>query len=304
MYKKYAKGAPSKGKAGARAYERVHGIEPPAPMTVEEVCTAARAEGLVLHAVDGSLTGYRCVYFDEAAGCRPFRVRIKDGSSKQLGSFSTAEEAALCYARHVSANNIALPKNASKKRKITAYSPGQNSMSAADALASARDEGLMLQTAPNTASGFAGVKHDARGYLRPYACVCGSFQTAEEAALAIARKRASSSRSSQGDEIVILSGTKLDSSPLASNLTLAVVPPITGYPEPHVSQEQVFHVNAVEDHDGSDGDDGMVATETGSCSCCTAIEHRIRVIEMKIAAAQRLNDAELTATLKQQLVDL
>jgi len=165
-------------------------------------------------------------------------------------------------------------------------------MSAADALASARAEGLVLQTARN-ATGFAGVKHDARGYARPYSCEVGSFQTAEEAALAIARKRGSSSRSDETDSLV-------------PDLTLAAAPPTAGgclEPEVPTEHDAVIHVNAVQVHD-SDGEDGTVATEPRACSCYTAIQHRIRVIEMKIAAAQRLNDAELTAILKQQLVDL
>ena len=123
--------------------------EPPAPMTVEEVYAAATAEGLVLHASDASQTGYRCVVYHAAAGCRPFQVRVskkrigsfataEEAARKQkahIGSFATAEEAALCYARHVQENGVALPENAPKKRRRVVYQPGQNSMSAADALA-------------------------------------------------------------------------------------------------------------------------------------------------------------------------
>eukprot|EP00966_Prymnesium_polylepis_P124913 2888943-Prymnesium_polylepis.1 len=234
-------------------------------MTVEEVNAAATAEGLALHTAVGSQTGYRCVAYDETAGCRPFKVRV---CKKRLGSFATAEEAALCYARHVQTNDVALPKSPSAKRRVVVYSPGQNSMSAADALACARAEGLELQTAPNTATGFAGIRHDPRGYARPYSCEVGSFKTAEEAALAIARKRASSSRSDDVDSV-------------PPNVTLAAAPPTAGCLEPEVPKEQdaVIHVyvpdEAVQVY-GTDGEDGTVATEPGACSCCTAMKHRIR----------------------------
>ena len=162
-------------------------------MTVEEVHAAVEAEGLVLHTSDGTATGYYCVSFHPALGARPFRVRLQQGPQKTSLAFATAEEAALCYARHVKANNIDVPRHRVGRCRRNFYSPDEHTMSSADALAAADAEGLLLTTAL-TKSGYASVSFDERGFPRPYSCrgsfrTCGSFRTAEEAALAIARKR-------------------------------------------------------------------------------------------------------------------
>ena len=106
-----------------------------------------------------------------------------------FGSFATAEEAALTYARRVGSEQAA-------QEAAEAAPP----MTAAEVLARAAEEGLMLVRADNKA-GYKGV-YIKQGKTRPYQLQIkvdgrtqniGNFATGEEAALHLARCRSDAS---------------------------------------------------------------------------------------------------------------
>jgi hypothetical protein len=152
-----------------------------------EALAAAAAEGLELKRSERNATGFSRVYRQG----RRFEAQISDGSRcRSLGAFGTAEAAALAVAR------------------ARADAPVRVEMSAAEALAAAAAEGLELQRSSVSASGFKGVTQDTRlkasrktfvvqhggarmASLGGVRVVEGCFATAEEAALALARARAS-----------------------------------------------------------------------------------------------------------------
>ena len=69
------------------------------PLTSEEARQQAQAEGLTLRVADSS-TGYSCVYLNQSSKPKPYAARVRRGGKEvYLGSFATAEEAALCVAR-------------------------------------------------------------------------------------------------------------------------------------------------------------------------------------------------------------
>ena len=69
------------------------------PLTSEEARQQAQAEGLTLRVAD-STTGYSCVSLAKPGQPKPYQARVKRGGKLMyLGSFVTAEEAALCVAR-------------------------------------------------------------------------------------------------------------------------------------------------------------------------------------------------------------
>ena len=138
----------------------------------------AEAEGLTLQP-SSYKAGYRHVCKDERKPSR-FNASVRRAGEKvYLGSFSTAEEAALAYARTPEAQEeVAHPKPVP--------------LTAEEAVAQAAAEGLKLEPSYRCASGYRGVKVDGSRYharaMRDGKNVhLGSFSTAEEAALAVAR---------------------------------------------------------------------------------------------------------------------
>ena len=70
----------------------------PPPLTSEEARQQAQAEGLTLRAADNK-TGYFGVSHQPGKS-KPYQVQLKHGGKRvHLGTFATAEEAALCVAR-------------------------------------------------------------------------------------------------------------------------------------------------------------------------------------------------------------
>ena len=60
----------------------------------------AEAEGLTLHRSERSNTGYKNVAYNGNNNKKPYQAQVRRGGKLAfLGSFATAEEAALCYAR-------------------------------------------------------------------------------------------------------------------------------------------------------------------------------------------------------------
>ena len=65
----------------------------------EAMLQQAREEGLTLR-VAKNITGYFCVYLNKPGQPKPYQARVRRGGKQvSLGSFATAEEAALCIAR-------------------------------------------------------------------------------------------------------------------------------------------------------------------------------------------------------------
>ena len=155
-------------------------------------------------------------------------------------------------------------------------------MTASEALATARREGLLLPTGPGK-SGYAGVGFDQRGHRNPYPTArLGSFNTAEGAALALARiaRHELDDRVPEHPEYprVRIVSASLGMPSARSTVT----------PEPASDPPLIIDATAV-------------STDTIEAE---RLEHRLCLIEKKIALAKRLEDADLVAKLKQQLIDL
>ena len=140
----------------------------------------AEAEGLKLLVAD-TKAGYYGVSLHPGQS-KPYQANVwRGGNNVHLGSFATAEEAALCIARSPEG------QAAAKKAAMTPLTKDE-------ALEQARAEGLELRVTGNK-TGYYGVYHKP-GHPRPYHArvkrgskkvYLGYFVTAEEAALCVAR---------------------------------------------------------------------------------------------------------------------
>jgi hypothetical protein len=110
----------------------------------------------------------------------------RGGKDVHLGQFATAEAAALCVARS--------PEGQAAAAKRAAAAPP---LTSEEARQQAQAEGLTLRVAKNKA-GYYGVHHQNPGQPKPYQAQVsrggkhvslGSFATAEEAALCVARSQ-------------------------------------------------------------------------------------------------------------------
>jgi hypothetical protein len=155
----------------------------PPPMTAAEALAQAEAEGLTLARSDNQ-SGFRHVAVRPGYKARPYEVRLwRDGKCGHFGNFATAEEAALHVAR--------TPEG----KAAAALPPPMPPMTADEALAQAEAEGLTLARTDNQ-TGFRNVSVHVDKKTRPFSAIVtrdgrkahlGSFATAEEAALHIAR---------------------------------------------------------------------------------------------------------------------
>ena len=152
--------------------------QPPVPPSSEQ---QAQAEGLTLLVSKKNTTGYFGVCLDKRGHSKPYKAEYTRGSKKvYLGSFATAEEAALCVAR-------------TPEGKAAAERPPP--LTSEEVLQQAQAEGLVLRVG-RSGTGYLGVHLTKPGYPKPYQARVrrggkevhlGSFATAEEAALCIAR---------------------------------------------------------------------------------------------------------------------
>jgi len=143
----------------------------------------AEAEGLTLLVADNT-TGYFGVNLAKPGQPKPYQARVVRGGKKvHLGSFATAEEAALCIAR--SSEGKAAAKRAAAAGPLTSEEARQQ----------AEAEGLTLLKADNK-TGYYGVYLNNPGRPKPYQAQVsrggkvvsrGYFATAEAAALCVAR---------------------------------------------------------------------------------------------------------------------
>jgi len=99
--------------------------QPPVPQSSEQ--QQAQAEGLVLRVAD-TTTGYFGVCLANPGYPKPYHARVtRGGKTVSLGSFATAEEAALCVARS--------PEGQAAAEKVAAAPP----LTSKEALQQARD---------------------------------------------------------------------------------------------------------------------------------------------------------------------
>ena len=193
--KKKKKEEKKKEKAAKKAAaERTAAAPPPAPpLTSEEALQQAQAEGLTLR-VAKSKTGYVGVYLKHLGLYhlpKRYEAQVRRGGKMaSIGYFATAEEAALCVARSPEGQAAAKGVVAQKATALTSEQAKQQ----------AQVEGLTLRVADNK-TGYSGVYVDTRpGRAKPYMAQVrrggtlksgdvslGSFATAEEAALCVAR---------------------------------------------------------------------------------------------------------------------
>ena len=156
-------------------------------MTAAEAHAAASEEGLVLlRGRSNNATGFKGVGLSSNVS-KPYTAQSwHGGRHNSLGTFATAEEAALAVARFLGPEGVAAAQ--------AAAAPGPAPMTAAEAHAAAAQEGLSLLRAENQ-TGFKHVAINDRGStpfraqmnIRGRTESLGSFATAEEAALVVAR---------------------------------------------------------------------------------------------------------------------
>ena len=158
--------------------------EAAASMTAAEACEAAASEGLTLVQAN-TASGFKGVVRSHGR----FAVHVWEaGRIHRLGNFATAEQGALCYARHI--GKEAAETAAAAAAVSAAVAAG--SMTAAEACEAAASEGLTLVPA-NTASGFKGVtlkggRFAVHVWEAGRVHRLGNFATAEQGALCYARR--------------------------------------------------------------------------------------------------------------------
>ena len=169
---------------GRAAATKAAAAPPPTPaLTGEEALQQAQAEGLTLLVAE-SKTGYLGVYYNSSKP-KPYKADVwSAGKNVYLGRFATAEEAALCIARSPEGQ-------AAAGRAAAAPMP----LTSEEARQQAQAEGLTLLKA-DSKSGYFSVYLTKPGQPKPYQAkvrrdskevTLGSFVTAEEAALCVAR---------------------------------------------------------------------------------------------------------------------
>jgi len=156
-------------------------MEPVAAVLATE---ALQAGELTLLVADNS-SGYFGVYLKRPGQPKPYQARVtRGGEQVHLGYFTTAEEAALCVAR--------TPEGRAAAAERAAAAPP---LTSEEARQQAQAEKLTLLVAANK-TGYFGVHLSYPGKSKPYQArvrrggttvYLGSFATAEEAALCVAR---------------------------------------------------------------------------------------------------------------------
>eukprot|EP00964_Phaeocystis_antarctica_P101061 scaffold66583_cov64-Phaeocystis_antarctica.AAC.3 len=155
------------------------------PLTSEEARQQARAEELTLRVANNG-SGYFGVNH-QSRKPKPYIAQVsRGGKMVHLGSFVTAEEAALCIARS--------PEGQAAAAEAAERAAAPPPLTSEEARQQAQAEGLTLRVAESK-TGYLGVAHKP-GRPKPYQAelrrggkkvTLGSFVTAEEAALCIAR---------------------------------------------------------------------------------------------------------------------
>jgi hypothetical protein len=88
-----------------------------APLTSEEARQQAQAQKLTLLVAENR-TGYFGVYLNKPGQPKPYQAEVRRGGEQvSLGSFATAEEAALCVARSPEGRAVAAKRAAQRRRR-------------------------------------------------------------------------------------------------------------------------------------------------------------------------------------------
>ena len=170
-------------------------------LTAEEAVAQAAAEGLTLQKkADGA--GYKCVKWRRDSASKQYEARVyRGGKQIHLGSFDTAEEAALAYARTAEAQaEVAKAKIISGAPTTDSKLPSKPaSLTVDEVVAQATAEGLWLEPSNTSSTGYKGVtinngthhqsgrRFEVRVRRAGKKVFLGSYATAEEAALVYAR---------------------------------------------------------------------------------------------------------------------
>ena len=152
-------------------------------MTREQALQQAHAEGITLRKADNK-AGYASVS-TLLGRTKPYQAQVQHtGRTVTLGTFATAEEAALCVARS--------PEARAAAERAGAVVLPRTQVTREQAPQQAQAEGLALRKSDNT-SGYANVTvHHGRSNKAKVSrggktVTLGTFATAEEAALCVAR---------------------------------------------------------------------------------------------------------------------
>ena len=145
-------------------------------------------QGFLSLVVAENQAGYFGVKLNKPGRPKPFEAKVRRaGKRVHLGSFATAEEAAMAIAR--------TPEGHAAARKVAARRACSTPLTSEEARQQARAEGLTLRMNDNHA-GYYGVRLNKPGQPKPYQAQVkrgqkqlhlGTFATAEEAALCVAR---------------------------------------------------------------------------------------------------------------------
>ena len=197
-------------------------------MTSEEAQQQAQAEGLTL-LVGKNKAGYFGVRLDNPGQpSKPYRAKVwRGGKEVALGSFASAEEAALCVARSPEGRTVAAERAAAAAAPLTSEEVRQQ----------AQAEKLTLLVAESS-SGYFGVSHRPSRPNKPYqaqvhrggsSVTLGSFATAEEAALSVARSPEGKAAAERAAAPPPLTSEEARQQARAEGLTLVVAENTAGY---------------------------------------------------------------------------
>eukprot|EP00964_Phaeocystis_antarctica_P137118 scaffold101607_cov54-Phaeocystis_antarctica.AAC.1 len=179
-------------------------------------------------------TGYYGVYLGKSNKLKPYLARVRrGGKSVQLGSFATAEEAALCVARS--------PEGQAAAQAATERAAEAPPLTSEEVRQQGGAEGLTLRVADNE-TGYLGVYLANLSQPKPYQAKVshggkkvslGSFATAEEAALCVARspegRAAAKKAAAAPPPAPPLTSEEARQRAQAEGLTLRVADSTTGY---------------------------------------------------------------------------
>ena len=185
-----------------------------------------RTESLTL-LVAGNKAGYYGVKLDKRnAKSKPYKAHVwRGGKMAHLGSFTTAEGAALCVARS--------PEGRAAAQRVAAT---PTPLTSEDARQQAQVEGLVLLVADNT-TGYFGVIFGVPGpkpFQAKVRCAgkmvhMGQFATAEEAALCVARSPEGKAAAEKAAAAPPLTSEEARQQAQAEGITLRLAESETGY---------------------------------------------------------------------------
>jgi len=206
-------------------------MEPVAAVVATE---ALRAEKLTLLVADNS-AGYFGVSLDRPGKPKPYQARVwRGGKDVYLGTFATAEEAALCVAR--------TPEGQAVAAERAAAAPA---LTSEEARQQAQAEKLTLRVAESS-TGYFGVYRGKPGLSKPYRAEVrrggknvhlGCFATAVEAALCVVRSpEGRAAAAERAATAAPLTSEEARQQAQAEKLTLLVAKGKTGYLGVHLAK--------------------------------------------------------------------